>query len=392
QLLQTTRKKRLQLLVNNYYNALKKEIEISKDLEQLNDGGYFDERITEVREEYLDSDNSKEKLHILRRSRINRLLGSEEDQRYDLIRDIINNTENIEEISDSSEIFADIKILNQTLLTGNRDKSELERERKTQYNNGLYDIISSAIKIEEDIDKLQKEWQEAIENNLDQNFLTERLKINLQQNRLDRIKELKEKENDTKTPKTPKRSFDKQINFIITQYKKTLSNVDLLKFFPTRKNKSVVKFIKDVYDKSKDKKSLLEVLYLNWVLGKDKKYLLNKKFTRKKINEVNNLVKDINNYLYEEPPEFSWDNPLRMDQEKIDIIKSVDLVMIEYKKSLANILEITEENTNTIQDSLNQLGLLYETGHDKKNFLNTITEVLVNGKDVEEINDNNIKE
>ncbi|CAG8845357.1 11044_t:CDS:1, partial [Racocetra persica] len=181
-----------------------KEIEISKDLEQLNDGGYFDERIGEVRDEYLGPDNSKEKLHILRRSRIDRLLGSEEDQRYDLIRDIINNTENIEEISDSSEIFTDIKMLNQTLLTGNRDKSELERERKTQYNNGLYDIISSAIRIEEDIDKLQKEWQEAIENNLDQDFLTNRLKINLQQNRLNRIKELKEKENDTKTPKTPK--------------------------------------------------------------------------------------------------------------------------------------------------------------------------------------------
>ncbi|CAG8816578.1 9032_t:CDS:1, partial [Racocetra persica] len=128
QLLQTVRKNRLQLLVNNYYNTLKKEIEISKDLEQLNDGGYFDERIGEIREEYLDSNNSKEKLHILRRSRIDQLLGSEEDQRYDLIRDIINNTENIEEISDSSEIFTDIKILNQTLLTGNHDKLELERE------------------------------------------------------------------------------------------------------------------------------------------------------------------------------------------------------------------------------------------------------------------------
>ncbi|CAG8850920.1 21299_t:CDS:1, partial [Racocetra persica] len=92
------------------------------------------------------------------------------------------------------------------------------------------------------------------------------------------------------------------------------------------------------------------------------------------------------------PAEFSWDNPLRMDQEKIDIIKSVDFVMIEYKKLLDNILEITEKNTNTIQDSLNQLGLLYETEHDKKNFLNIITEVLVNGKDAEEINDNNIKE
>ncbi|CAG8797641.1 13989_t:CDS:2, partial [Racocetra persica] len=369
QLLQTTRKKQLQLLVNNYYNTLKKEIEISKDLEQLNDSEYFDERIGEVREEYLNSNNSKEKLHILRRSRIDRLLESEEDQRYNLIRDIINNTENIKEISDLSEIFTDIKVLNQTLLTGNCDKSELERERKTQYNNGLYDIIN-------------------------------------------RIKELKEKEN---TPKClledddiPTRnldkaeqirdasgSFDKQINFIITQYKK--------------------------HYLIKDKNSLLEVFYLNWVLGKDEKYLLNKKFTKKKINEVNNLVKDINNYLYEEPrkkaimnqerleknkkfkklrrypilylpAEFSWDNPLCVDQEKIDIIKSVDLVIIEYKKSLANILKITIENINIIQDSLNQLGLSYETKHDKKNFLNLITKVLVNRKNVEEINDNNIKE
>ncbi|CAG8847502.1 1669_t:CDS:2, partial [Racocetra persica] len=179
---------------------------------------------------------------------------SEEDQRYDLIRDIINNTENIKEISDSSEIFKDIEVLNQTLLTRNRDKLELERERKLHYNNRLYDIISSAIKIEEDIDKLQKEWQEVIKNNLDQDFFT------------DRIKELKEKENTSKRPleddDIPARnldkakqirddlgSFDKQINFIITQYKKILSNVDLLKFFSTRKNKSVVKFIKEVYDK-----------------------------------------------------------------------------------------------------------------------------------------------
>ncbi|CAG8834129.1 31135_t:CDS:1, partial [Racocetra persica] len=177
-------------------------------------------------------------------SRIDQLLGSEEDQKYDLIRDIINNTENIEEISDLSEIFTDIKVLNQTLLTRNHDKSELKRERKLHYNNGLYDIISSAIKIEEDINKLQKEWQEVIENNLDQDFLTGRLKINLQQIRLDRIKELKEKENTPKHPlddDIPTRNldkaeqirddsgfFDKQINFIITHYKKILSNADLL--------------------------------------------------------------------------------------------------------------------------------------------------------------------
>ncbi|CAG8851713.1 23117_t:CDS:1, partial [Racocetra persica] len=153
------------------------------------------------------------------------------------------------------------------------------------------------------------------------------------------IKELKEKENDTKTPKMPKRPLenddiparnldkaeqsrdesgtsDKQINFIITQYKKTLSNIDLLKFFPTRKNKPVVKIIKEVYDKSKDKKSLLEVLYLNWVLGKDEKYLLNKKFTRKKIDEVNNLVKDINNYLYEEPHKKAMMNQERLEKNK----------------------------------------------------------------------------
>ncbi|CAG8835675.1 9094_t:CDS:2, partial [Racocetra persica] len=119
QLLQTTRKKLIQLLVNNYYNTLKKEIEISKDLEKLNDGDIL----------------MKESV------KIDRLLRSEKDQRYDLIRDIINNTENIEKISDSSEIFTDIKILNQTLLTENRDKSELEREQKLHYNNGLYDII-----------------------------------------------------------------------------------------------------------------------------------------------------------------------------------------------------------------------------------------------------------
>ncbi|CAG8848801.1 4152_t:CDS:2, partial [Racocetra persica] len=160
-----------------------------------------------------------------------------------------------------------------------------------------------------------------------------------------------------------------------------------------------VKFIKEVYDKSKDKNSLLEVFYLNWVLGKDEKYFLNKKFTKKKINEVNNLVKDINNYLYEEPRKKAMMNQERLEKnkkfkklQKIDIIKSVDLVMIEYKNLLANILEIIVENINTIQDSLNQLGLLYKTERDKKNFLNIITEVLVNGKDVEEINDNNIKE
>ncbi|CAG8629317.1 8813_t:CDS:1, partial [Scutellospora calospora] len=176
--------------------------------------------------------------------------------------------------------------------------------------------------IETDLTKLQN-WEKAIIESLDKNFLsTEKTKEKLNQIRIDRINLLQNPvQPKTKIPKRPRTPDDpilrqpnnadqirningspeSQILNIINQYRKTLDN-DSLKKFPRLKIKPVSDIIKKSYDNSKNKKALLDALYYMWVLGKDEKFLLEKKYTKRRIEETDTLTKELINYLYEEQP------------------------------------------------------------------------------------------
>ncbi|CAG8842115.1 27774_t:CDS:1, partial [Racocetra persica] len=84
---------------------------------------------------------------------------------------------------------------------------------------------------------------------------------------------------------------------IVDEYKKTLNKDDKRKFTSRAKTNYVKDLIKDSYTKSKDGKTLLDVLYYNRVLGKDKKFLLTR-YTIKKIEEAKTLTNNINNYIW----------------------------------------------------------------------------------------------
>ncbi|CAG8780592.1 11764_t:CDS:1, partial [Cetraspora pellucida] len=74
----------------------------------------------------------------------------------------------------------------------------------------------------------------------------------------------------------------------------------------------------------------------------------------------------------------SWENPLGFPKEKIDAIASVNIIINEYKKSLADIFKITQKNIDIIQYTLLDMLLNYNTENEKKEFLDVVTEVLIN--------------
>jgi len=78
------------------------------------------------------------------------------------------------------------------------------------------------------------------------------------------------------------------------------------------------------------------------------------------------------------PASISWQNPLGFPEEKIDAIASINIIINEYKKSLADIFEITQKNIDIIQQTLSDMMLNYSTENEKKEFLDVITEVLIN--------------
>ncbi|CAG8566291.1 11353_t:CDS:2, partial [Scutellospora calospora] len=290
--------------------------------------------------------------------------------------------------------------------------------------------------------KLQN-WEKVIVESLDENFLSEdKTKEKLNQIRIDRINSLQNpvqpKSKIPKRPRTPEDPIlrkpnkaekerningtpESQILNIISQYRKTLDN-DSLKKFPRLKIKPVSDIIKKSYDNSKNKKSLLDVLYYMWVLGKDEKFLLENKYTKRRIEETETLTKELINYLYEEQPRkkthistyrlkkdkmykplktyplvyrkkgYSPFNPLWMQEEQLDEIRNIELIIGEYKESLFDKLSITQKNIDTIQSTLSEMMGYYKNENEKRDFLNLIVKVLVNGNiDVDEIEDESIR-
>jgi len=204
------------------------------------------------------------------------------------------------------------------------------------------------------------------------------------------------------------RNENTQISFIVDEYKKTLNDEDKRKFSRIKID-HVKKTIRDTLTNSRDKKSLLDVLYYVWVLGKDDTFLYNKRYTKTKINEGKSLSNNINIYLYEEEPRkkrlrgtewvrlekdsnyrnprkypmifvkgtVSFGNPLGLPSQIIDDVENIKQIMIQYQKSLANKLSITQENVNKIQDTLHKGMSKYNEQDDKKEYLEKIFRILV---------------
>ena len=168
--LKQTREERLSIVTNKIFDDLKDNIKNERYENQLKDGGYFDDRIGEIRKEYLIDGRNIEDLHRLRRHRIDTLSSESEDKLYDINKELVENLENLEEISDQSEIAKDIINLNQTLLTGNRNIEYLDKLRKAKFQNGFYDNLEASIKIEQNINRLEDFFRDEIDK-LDEIYL-----------------------------------------------------------------------------------------------------------------------------------------------------------------------------------------------------------------------------
>ncbi|CAG8480676.1 1411_t:CDS:2, partial [Dentiscutata heterogama] len=147
--------------------------------------------------------------------------------------------ENLDKLSDQSELAKDIFKLNQILLTRDKNIKYLDNYRKARFHNGYYDNIEK--------DKIDK---------LDDKYLIKdkQLLHNLRKQRINDLQNPVPKrpapENNQLTTEYPNRNTDNttlirneretaivQINFIINKYKKTLNANDLKKFGQMQTNK-----------------------------------------------------------------------------------------------------------------------------------------------------------
>ncbi|RIB11116.1 hypothetical protein C2G38_2204288 [Gigaspora rosea] len=408
---------------NKIFDRFKKEIENEAFISNLLDGNLHNTLITN---DALLSEEQKEKLHELRKQQIvalsnkiyyelknnirneriisrlddkgyyDSIIAETEDALFDTLSEIFDFTEDLEELTDKLQITSDIQKLNQSLLTNKRYIDQLDKKRKTCYHNNLYDNVEVAINIETEIKKLQDNWKIKIDTKINQTFL-------LLPRSIEKIHQIREVRIATlqKPPKGPSSedsdeenfltrlpdnakpvrntngNIKVQISFIVNEYKHTL-NADNKKKFNRIKMDYVKKLIKDAHTKSKAEKSLLDILYYSWVIGKDDKFLLTK-YTKRKIEDIKVLIKNIDDYIWlistkkiEEtkrnrlekdpkyknpaqypilfnPDKFSLKNPLGFPEEYINDKENIKQIIIQYQQSLKNQSEISTDNLEKMQ-------------------------------------------
>ncbi|CAG8733376.1 44005_t:CDS:2 [Gigaspora margarita] len=83
---------------------------------RLEDKGYYDSRISEIKKNFLTNRKVFD-LHILRRHQLDKLQAKTKDEIFDTLSQLLNLTEDLEELTDEVQITSNIKKLNQTLLT-----------------------------------------------------------------------------------------------------------------------------------------------------------------------------------------------------------------------------------------------------------------------------------
>ena len=191
--LHESRKENLKKLANKLYDDYKNIIKNERISSKLEDKGYHDDRIKEIPQEFLTDNRNLQDLQILRRYTLDKISSKTDDELYDTNNDLIDFIQNLNEISDNSEIANDILKFNQTLLTGNRRISDLDNKRKTRYNDGLYDIIEAEINNEEKIKRLQEDLKIKIDTEVNKDFISSpRTLEKLHQLREARIKTLQQ--------------------------------------------------------------------------------------------------------------------------------------------------------------------------------------------------------
>ena len=110
--------------------------------------------------------------------------------------------------------------------------------------------------------------------------------------------------------------------------------------------------IKEAYEKSLDKRSLLNVFYNIWVLSKDNRFLLSKGFTKKKIQEEKKLSEEINNYLYTNTLILrNMELPRLKKKSKYNLLKTRLRIYLKLTQSfLMNPLGFPEEKIDNIKN------------------------------------------
>ncbi|CAG8812935.1 794_t:CDS:1, partial [Gigaspora rosea] len=169
------------------------------------------------------------------------------------------------------------------------------------------------------------------------------------------------------------------------------------------------------HTKSKAGKSLLDILYYFWVIGKDNKFLLTK-YTKRKIEDIKVLIKNIDDYIwlmstkkikgtkrnrlekdpkYKDPAQypilfnpgkFSFSNPLGFPEEYIDDEENIKQIIIQYQQSLKNQSEISTDNLEKMQNFLINGIKTYNNDYDKKEYLHKIFKILVT-RELDDIED-----
>ncbi|KAF0501059.1 hypothetical protein F8M41_020172 [Gigaspora margarita] len=354
------------------FNKFKKDIENEAFIGNLLDGNLFD---TLISNDALLSDQQKKdlqelrrqrittlNLHILRRHQLDKLRAETKDELFDTLSELLDYIEDLEELTNESQILSDIKALNQTLLINGCYIDRLDKKRKTCYYDNLYDNIETSINIETKIKKLQDDWKIKIDTEIDQTFLTPPRSIEkLHQLREFRIVTLQKPDqpkrpaeneneeflptrisNNAKPVRNANGNINVQITFIIDEYKCTL-NIDDKKKFNRIKTDHVKKLIKDAHAKSKAKKHY-------WIFF----IILGLSGTKCKRLEKDPKYKDPAQYpvLFGPGGQFSFNNPLGFPVEIIDEEENIKQIINQYQLSLKNQSDISINNLKKMQDNL----------------------------------------
>jgi hypothetical protein len=158
--LRQTRIDRLSYLVNYYYDSLLKEINESRDIDKLVDDGYYDARIADVRIEYLKEDRNQENLHQIRIFRLNTLYRKKENENYDLLLNQINESNDVDMFEDGGYYDIKIQEISDNNLENGRSREKLHQIRRGKLDmiygkneDDIYDTLDDLIK---NVDNIQE--------------------------------------------------------------------------------------------------------------------------------------------------------------------------------------------------------------------------------------------
>ncbi|RIB06666.1 hypothetical protein C2G38_2147943 [Gigaspora rosea] len=398
------RKQQIVALSNKIYDELKNNIRNERIISRLDDKGYYDSIIGEIRENFL-TNRKLAYLHQLKRFQSDKL---QADALFNTLSEILDFTKDLEELTNKSQITSDIQKLNQSLLTNERYIDQLDKKKKTHYHNNLYDNVEVAINIETEIKKLQNDWKIKIDAEIDQIFLLPPRSIEkihqilevriatLQKPTKRPLSEDSDEENfPTRLPNNAKPvrnangNINVQISFIVDEYKRTL-NADDKKKFNRIKMDYDDKFLLTKYTKRKieDVKVLIKNIddYI-WLMSTKKI-----KGTKRNRLEKDPKYKDPAQYpILFNPEKFSFSNPLGFPEEYIDDKENIKQIIIQYQQSLKNQSEISTDNLEKMQNFLINGIKTYNIDDDKKEYLHKIFKILVTRKldDIEDDDDIN---